>query len=44
MREDVILLFQEMEEARTSLEQLQRIIGTVSEPNVKIGKLNLVLM
>ena len=39
MRDDVIQLFQELEEARTTLDQIQKLIGITPEPNVVLGKL-----
>ena len=38
MRDDVIQLFQELEEARTTLDQIQKLIGITPEPNVVLGK------
>ena len=38
MREDVLLLFQEMEEARSTLVQIQKLIGITPEPNIIIGR------
>lgn len=37
VREDIILLFQEMEEARNNLIQIQKLIGTMPEPNIVLG-------
>ncbi|XP_053399868.1 von Willebrand factor A domain-containing protein 3B-like isoform X2 [Mercenaria mercenaria] len=34
VREDIVLLFQEMEEARNNLIQIQKLIGMTPEPNI----------
>ena len=38
MRDDVIELFQELEEARTTLGQIQKLVGIMPEPNIVLGK------
>jgi len=37
MRDDVIEIFQEMEEARNSLAQIQALMEQVPEPKIQIG-------
>lgn len=40
MREDVILVFEELEEARNALIQVQEIIASMPDPRASIGKNN----
>lgn len=37
VREDIVLLFQEMEDARNNLIQIQKLIGMTPEPNIVLG-------
>lgn len=39
VREDVVLLFEQMEEARNNLIQIQKLINITPEPNIVLGKL-----
>lgn len=38
VRDDVIVLFEEMEEARNNLLQIQKLINITPEPNIVLGK------
>ena len=38
MRDDVIELFQELEEARMCLVQIEKLIGITPEPNIILGE------